>query len=51
MFGEKKTGNMYNVYWYRSYTQTFLFSFFIFIVFNTALLILLVKHIFEIASQ
>ena len=45
MFGEKKPGKMYNVYWYRSYTQTFLFCFFIFTSFNATSLILLVKHI------
>ena len=46
MFGEKSPGKMHNVYWYRSYTQTFLLCFFIFTSFNTTSLILLIKHIF-----
>ena len=41
----KKTGKMYNVYWLRSYTHTFLFCFFIFTGFNTTPLIHLVKVI------
>ena len=45
MFEEKKTTKMYNVYWYRSYTQTFLSCFFIFTNFNTTSLTLLVKII------
>ena len=43
MFGEKNPGKMYNVEWYRSYTHTFLFLFFIFTSFNTTLIILLAK--------
>ena len=34
---------MYNVYWYRSYSQTFLSCFFIFTSFNTTPVILSVK--------
>ena len=45
MFGEKSPGKMYNVYWYQSNTQTFLFCFFIFTSFDTASPILLVKRI------
>ena len=36
---------MYTVYWYRSYTQTFLSCFFIFTSFNATSLILLAKII------
>ena len=36
---------MYNIYWYRSYTQRFLSCFFIFTSFNTTQLILLLKVI------
>ena len=45
MFKEKKPGKMFNVYWYQSYTQTFLSSFLILTSFNTTPIILLVKVI------
>ena len=41
----EKTGKRYNIYRYQSYTQTFLFWFFILTSFNTTALIILVKII------
>ena len=45
MFGKEKPRKMYKSYWYRSYTKSFLSSFFILTSFDTMSLILSVKII------
>ena len=45
MFGEKRPGKMYDVYWYQSYIHIFFSCFFIFTSFNTTPRILLIKII------